>query len=76
VSNLVDQPVIQLELPIDADDAVRPGSPAGAARWAIDHSMDAVRERFGSSAVGYAAVALSRHARVPDEFRSLAEHEL
>jgi DNA polymerase-4 len=76
VSNLVDQPVIQLELPIAADDVVRPGSPVGAARWAVDHSMDAVRERFGSSAVGYAAVALSRHARVPDEFRSLAEHEL
>ena len=76
VSNLLDQPVVQLELSLQGDDAARPGSKTGAARWAIDHSIDAVRERFGRSAVGYAAVALSRHARVPDEFRSLAEHEL
>ena len=76
VSNLVDQPVLQLELPVLPDDAVRPGSPTGSARWAVDHSMDAVRRRFGRSAVGYAAVALSHQASVPDEFRELAEHEL
>jgi DNA polymerase-4 len=76
VSNLVDQPVLQLELPVLPDDAVRPGSPTGAARWAIDHSMDEVRRRFGRAAVGYAAVALSPHSSVPDEFRELAEHEL
>ena len=35
-----------------------------------------VRKRFGRSAVGYASTALSEHARVPDEFRELAEHEL
>jgi DNA polymerase-4 len=76
VSNLVDQPVLQMELPVLPDDAVRPGSPTGAARWAIDHSMDEVRRRFGRAAVGYAAVALSPHSSVPDEFRELAEHEL
>ncbi|MEQ1872974.1 MAG: DNA polymerase IV [Ilumatobacteraceae bacterium] len=76
VSNLVDQPVLQLELPILPDEAVRPGSPTGSARWAVDHSIDAVRRKFGRSAVGYAAVALSEHASVPDEFRELAEHEL
>jgi len=76
VSNLVDQPVLQLELPVLPDEAQRAGSPTGAARWAVDHSMDAVREKFGRRAVGYASVALSDAARVPDEFRELAEHEL
>jgi DNA polymerase-4 len=76
MSNLVDQPVLQLELPVLPDDAHRPGSNVGAARWAVDHSMDAVRRRFGRTAVGYASVALSQHASVPDEFRELAEREL
>ncbi len=76
VSNLVDQPVLQLELPVLPDEPQRAGSPIGAARWAIDHSMDAVRKRFGRDAVGYASVKLSEHSRVPDEFRELAEHEL
>ncbi len=76
VSNLVDQPVLQLELPLLPDDAHRPGSRVGAARWAVDHSIDAVRIRFGRSAVGYASVVLSRYASVPDEFRELAEHQL
>jgi DNA polymerase-4 len=76
VSNLVDQPVLQLELPIPPDDAERPGSRVGSARWAVDHSMDAVRRRFGRSSVGYASVVLSDRSSVPDEFRELAEHEL
>jgi DNA polymerase-4 len=79
VSNLVDQPVLQLELPMQPrlpDEAQRPGSPIGAARWAVDHSVDAVRQRFGRAAVGYASVTLSEHGSVPDEFRELAEHEL
>ena len=76
VSNLVDQPVLQMELPVLPDDAGRPGSPTGAARWAIDHSMDEVRRRFGRSAVGYAGVTLSEMGTVPDEFRELAEHDL
>jgi DNA polymerase-4 len=76
VSNLVDQSSLQLELPIEPAAPDNPGSAVGAARWAIDHSIDAVRQKFGRSAVGYAAVALSRHGSVPDEFRELAEHEL
>jgi DNA polymerase IV len=76
VSNLVDQTVLQLELPVLPGDSDRPGSRLGAARWAVDHSMDQVRQRFGRSAVGYASVALSEHASVPDEFRELAEHEI
>jgi DNA polymerase-4 len=76
VSKLVDQPVLQLELPVLPDEATRPGTPTGSARWAVDHSIDAVRQRFGRSSVGYASTALSRHASVPDEFRELAEREL
>ena len=75
VSNLVEQPVLQLELLLLPDDAIRPGSPTGCARWAVDHSMDAVRLRFGRSAVGYASVSLSDMANVPDEFRELAERD-
>ena len=76
VSNLVDQPVLQLELPVPPEEPRRPGSRIGAARWAVDHSMDDVRRRFGRTAVGYAGVLLSRHGSVPDEFRELAEHDL
>jgi len=85
VSNLVRQAALQLELPVDeaddeADDGgadpTRPGSEAGAHRWAVDQAMDRVRTRFGGDSVGYLSVALSEHGRVPDEFRELAEHDL
>ena len=79
VSNLVDHPALQLELPVDAERsgaAVRPGSHVGATRWAVDQSIDAVRRRFGHGAVGYASTVLSHQRSVPDEFRQLAEHEL
>ena len=77
VSNLAHEPALQLELPVAlGDDAVRrPGTAAGAARWAIDHSVDAVRQRFGRASVGYASVALSGLDLVPDEFRELAERD-
>jgi DNA polymerase-4 len=68
--------MLQLELPLLPNDPERSGSRIGAARWAVDQSIDAVRRRFGRSAVGYASVVFSRHASVPDEFRELAEHEL
>jgi DNA polymerase-4 len=77
VSNLVPSPALQLELALGLDEGVpRPGSPSGAARWGVDRSVDAVRARFGRDAVGYASVALSPEARVPDAFRELAQHEL
>jgi DNA polymerase-4 len=79
VSNLVDDAVLQLELPFGPptpdDGAARPGSPVGAARWAVDRSMDDVRRRFGRDAVGYASVAVSASSSVPDAFRELAEHD-
>ncbi|MEE6288326.1 DNA polymerase IV [Georgenia sp. MJ173] len=76
VSNLTAQEAIQLELPLPPPDPWRPGSQTGAARWALDHSMDAIRDRFGRSAVGYLPATLGRAAGVPDDFRELAEREL
>jgi DNA polymerase IV len=70
-------PALQLELALGLDDgAPRPGSSAGAARWGVDRSVDAIRARFGRDAVGYAAVTLSPEGRVPDAFRELAQHDL
>ena len=77
VSHLVAEPVLQLELPLALDDQRhRPGTPTGSHRWAVDRSIDRVRDRFGRQAVGYAVVALSGEPSVPEEFRKLAEREL
>jgi len=76
VSNLTDQRAVQLELDLSPCDPWRPGSPTGAARRAVDGSMDAIRARFGGGAVGYLPAVLQRGSAVPDEFRELAEHEL
>lgn len=76
VSNLTAQAAIQLELPLPPPDPWRPGSETGAARWALDRSVDAARERFGRSAVGYLPAAMGRAAGVPEEFRELAEKDL
>jgi DNA polymerase-4 len=74
VSKLVAQPGLQLELPVGARHEVRPGSRAGAARWAVDRSVDTIRAQFGRDAVGYATVVFSGEGRVPVAFRELAEH--
>ena len=76
VSNLVDQRVIQLELDLEPDDPWRPGSASGAARRAVDGSLDRIRTRFGKDAAGYLPALLGGARAVPDEFRELAEHEL
>jgi DNA polymerase-4 len=67
---------VQAELPLPPDDPRRPGSTTGAARWALDLSMDAVRRKYGRDAVGYLPATLSSARSVPDEFRELAEHDL
>ncbi len=77
VSNLCSETPVQLELPLalraaGVDDG--PNSPTGSARNNTDRSVDAIRQKFGRAAVGYAAVLFSNGHRVPDEFRELAEH--
>ncbi len=77
VSNLHPEHSLQLELPLDTDAVPplgsRPGSAVESSRWGLDRSIDAIREKFGRSAVGYAAASLSGTDRVPEEFRELAE---
>jgi DNA polymerase-4 len=76
LSNLAVVHAVQAELPLPPDDPRRPGSTTGAARWALDLSMDAVRRKYGRDAVGYLPATMSRTRSVPDEFRELAEHDL
>jgi DNA polymerase IV len=78
VSNLSPDHSLQLELPFASPESsgqARPqlGSAAEASRWGLDRSVDAIRDKFGRTAVGYATVALSADERVPEEFRELAE---
>ena len=73
VSNLRPDHSLQLELPLDSPTwrrsaNPRPTSEVEGSRWGVDRSIDAIRDKFGRTAVGYAAVALSAADRVPDEF--------
>ena len=75
LSNLIEEPPLQLELPLALpDERLRPGSTVGSARWGVDRSVDAIRDKFGRAAIGYATVVFSGVDRVPEEFRELAEH--
>lgn len=75
LSKLVGAHGLQSELALAPDDPYRPGSVTGTARWAVDVSVDAIRQKLGRDAVGYLP-ALTRSRGVPDEFRELAEREL
>jgi DNA polymerase-4 len=80
VSNLRPDHSLQLELPLDSlnvrrDVGLRLGSVVEASRWGVDRSVDAIRDKFGRTAVGYATVALSVAERVPEKFRELAERD-
>jgi DNA polymerase IV len=77
VSHLEDAPPLQLDLSLGlGDEARRPGSRRGLARFAADRAVDALRDRFGWECVGYASAALGLRRSVPDAFRGLAEKEL
>jgi DNA polymerase IV len=77
VSNLEEESVVQLDLPLGLlDEKRRPGSKPGAARFIADRALDKIRERFGWEAAGYGSVALGIQRSVPDGFRELAEKEL
>jgi DNA polymerase IV len=77
VSHLEEQADLQLELPLELDDAKRrPGTKLGVARWLADRAVDRIRNRFGWDAVGYGSMIFELSRSVPDEFRELAEKDL
>ncbi len=77
VSHLEESWDLELELPLGLEDeARRPGSRLGMARWTADCAVDKIRDRFGWDAIGYGSATLGVSRLVPDEFRKLAEKNL
>ena len=77
VSHLEEHWDLELELPLGLqDEARRPGTKMGMARWTADRAIDKIRDRFGWDAIRYGSAVLSISRSVPDEFRKLAEKNL
>jgi DNA polymerase-4 len=77
VSHLEEHWDLELELPLGLqDEARRPGTKMGMARWTADCAVDKIRGRFGWDAIGYGSAVLGISRSVPDEFRKLAEKNL
>jgi DNA polymerase IV len=77
VSHLEEHWDLELELPLGLkDEARRPGTKRGMARWAADCAIDKIRDRFGWNAIGYGSVLLGISCFVPAEIRKLAEKDL
>ena len=77
VSNFDERAILQLELPLRlGGEGCRPGTRQGLSRSRADGAVDAIRKRFGTGAIDYAAAANSVVRSVPDDFRRLAEKEL
>jgi DNA polymerase IV len=77
VSHLVAESPVQLEFRLGVtEDATRPGTPSGAARWNADLVVDAIRSRFGRHVIGYSTGGDLDERRSPEEFRELAERPL
>jgi len=77
VSHLEEHWDLELELPLGLqDEARRPGTKMGMARWTADSAVDKIRDRFGWDAIGYGSAVLGISRSVPDEFRKLAEKNL
>ena len=77
VSHLEEHWDLALELPLGLEDeARRPGSRIGLARFEADRAIDKIRDRFGWDAIGYGSAMLGPSRSVPDDFRKLAEKEL
>lgn len=69
VSNLGTDQYLQLELPLDPGDDLRPGSERDLKRRALDDSVDRIRERFGRDLL---RLGVSGRG-MDDDFRRLAE---
>jgi DNA polymerase IV len=80
VSRLSAEHSLQLKLPLGTSGGLlsrvdRPGADVESSRWGVDRSIDAIREKFGRAAVGYATSVFGSAHQVPEEFRELAERE-
>ena len=72
VSHLEEHWDLELELPLGLEDeARRPGTTKGMARWAADRAVDRIRDRFGWNAIDTARSRLAFLVPFPTSFANL-----